>query len=166
MWRDPSSLGLFLFLRGGTVFRYYIGGPMNDIQKNQINEMRQLGYSYKRIATTLSLKEGTVKSYCIRAVKRGDLILPNTNQNQYCRQCGQPLVQKEKRKKKLFCSSTCRQKWWNTHQYLVNRSSKATYHFTCPTCGKSFSSYGNPNRKYCSHDCYIKARYYKDSSHE
>lgn len=139
---------------------------MNEIQKNQIHEMRQMGFSYKRIATTLSLKEGTVKSYCIRAVKRGDISTPNDSSKNFCRQCGKALVQSDKRKRRIFCCAACRQKWWNAHLYLVNRSSKALYHFICPTCGKPFSSYGNAKRKYCSHDCYIKARYYKESPDE
>jgi len=32
---------------------------------------------------------------------------------------------------------------------------------TCARCGKEFTSYGNKNRKYCSHDCYIKARFWE-----
>ena len=48
-------------------------------------------------------------------------------------------------------------RWWNSHLHLVKR--KAMYDFVCPTCGKSFSAYGNRNRKYCSHECYIEARF-------
>lgn len=44
---------------------------MTEIQKNQIHEMRRLGYTYRHIANVLSLKEGTVKTYCMRAAKKG-----------------------------------------------------------------------------------------------
>jgi endogenous inhibitor of DNA gyrase (YacG/DUF329 family) len=139
---------------------------MTEIQQHHIQEMYQLGYSYKRIAITLSLKEGTVKSYCIRAVKKGTLALPAPAQQTVCKQCGKDLVQTAKQKKRIFCSKACRQKWWNSHLYLVNRSSKALYQYICPTCGKQFSVYGNANRTYCSHTCYIKARYYQEGTDE
>ena len=36
---------------------------------------------------------------------------------------------------------------------------KAMYEYTCPTCGSTFYAYGNRSRKYCSHECYIAARF-------
>ena len=29
----------------------------------------------------------------------------------------------------------------------------------CPVCKKTFTVYGNANRKYCSHECYIEDRF-------
>lgn len=66
---------------------------------------------------------------------------------------------KEWGKEKIFCSDNCRMKWWNSHQELVNR--KAEYVFVCRNCGKLFTAYGNKERKYCSHSCYIEHRYSK-----
>ena len=51
----------------------------------------------------------------------------------------------------------CRNKWWNSHLNLVNR--KAVYQYVCPGCKKEFSVYGNGNRKYYTHECYIKDRF-------
>ncbi len=138
---------------------------MTAFEKQQVLEMRSLGFTYSHIATTLSLPEGTVKSYCIRAAKKG-LLTPPAPPESVCKQCGAEIIQVEHRKKRLFCCKKCRQKWWNAHPYLVRRSSKALYHFVCPTCGKPFTAYGNPNRIYCSHACYITSRYYKESSDE
>lgn len=45
----------------------------------------------------------------------------------------------------------------NAHPEAVKQ--KAVYTFTCPECGKEFTAYGNAKRKYCSHDCYIAARF-------
>ena len=39
-------------------------------------------------------------------------------------------------------------------------SPEITYIITCKQCGKKFTSYGNRNRKYCSHKCYIYHRFY------
>ena len=136
---------------------------MTEIQKHQIHEMRRLGCTYRHIASSLSLHSGTVKTYCVRAVKKGLVTPPDPVPDSLCKQCGKAVEQIPKRKKKIFCSKVCSQKWWNSHIYMVDRSSKALYHFTCPTCGKEFSAYGNPNRKYCSHECYINARYYQEA---
>jgi hypothetical protein len=37
------------------------------------------------------------------------------------------------------------------------------YHFTCIACGKRFSAYGKADRKYCSHECYINDRFYREA---
>lgn len=43
---------------------------------------------------------------------------------------------------------------------------KAFYPLICAECGKEFLSYGNRKRKYCSHACYIKARFQKGGCHD
>ena len=96
---------------------------MTEIQKQQIHEMRRYGCTYKHIGDALSLKAGTVKTYCVRAVQKGLDISPDPIDNSRCKQCGVPLKQIPKRKKKVFCSKACSQKWWNTHLHLVDRSS-------------------------------------------
>ncbi len=136
---------------------------MTDIQKDRIHEMRRFGCTYKHIASALSLNEGTVKTYCVRATRKGIMPPPTPLPDNLCKQCGKAVVQIPGRKKKIFCSKTCSQNFWNSHLYLVDRSSKYLYHFTCPTCKKEFSAYGNPNRKYCSHECYISGRYYGEA---
>jgi endogenous inhibitor of DNA gyrase (YacG/DUF329 family) len=136
---------------------------MTENQKTQILEMRRLGCTYGHIANSLSLKEGTVKTYCLRAVKKGLLRIPREPAHCFCKQCGKEIVQVAKRKKRIFCTDACRQKWWGSHQFLVKQSSKCLYHFTCTTCGKLFTAYGNPKRKFCSHQCYIRSRYYQDA---
>ena len=139
---------------------------MTEIQKKQILEMRQMGNTYRHIAITLSLLEGTVKSFCLRSERKGLLSPSQQPENLSCKQCGTEITQVAKRKKKLFCGNSCRQEWWNSHLYLVSQSSKSLYHFTCPACGNSFTAYGNAKRKYCSHACYIRARYYKEGPNE
>ena len=74
-----------------------------------------------------------------------------------CNCCGKPVAQNPGRKEKKFCSDACRTRWWNSHLDLVKR--KAIYHFTCPTCGREFTAYGNAHRKYCSHTGYIEDRF-------
>lgn len=128
---------------------------MTDKQKQAINVLRNEGYGYGTIARMLGMNKETVKSYCRRnGVKNtygipDDLIRP-------CRNCGKFVVQNPKRKKKLYCSDECRQIWWKEHPEMIKR--KAFYNIVCLECGKAFQVYGNANRKYCSHECYVKHR--------
>ena len=124
---------------------------MRKSEKENIVLWRTQGIGYAEIAKRLDLSRETVKSFCIR-----NKVYVET-QGDKCKYCAKPLVQKEKRKRKLFCSNECRLNWWHKNPDKLSR--KATYSFICAGCGKPFSAYGNNHRKYCSHQCYIKERF-------
>lgn len=132
---------------------------MDDRQRQQIRELRDEGYGYGRIAQTLGISENTIKTYCRRhglaGVAEGNLSLDG--KKHFCLNCGNVILQYIGRKEKRFCSDRCRMKWWNNHLEQVKK--KAIYHYVCPVCKKPFSVYGNANRKYCSHECYIEDRF-------
>ena len=128
---------------------------MTETQKAQITEMRRAGAGYGKIAQELGLSENTVKSYCRRY--KSLPLPPPAGDSRHCQECGRPISQTAGRKPKKFCSDACRMKWWNSHLNLVKR--KAIYRLTCQHCGKVFSVYGQPRRKYCSHACYIAERF-------
>ena len=127
---------------------------MTKDQIKKIEEMRLKGQGYVVIARETGIPENTVKSYC----RRHPLFEKSPEEvSGICACCGKPVEQNPHRKTKRFCSDACRMKWWNSHADKVQR--KAMYEFTCPECGKKFRAYGNRNRKYCSHACYIKDRF-------
>ncbi len=128
---------------------------MTEKQKSEIVRMRQNGTAYKNISELLGISINTVKSYCNRN-KIKKVVTANVDGN-CCLYCGKPIIQREKVKKRKFCCDSCRTAWWNSHPEAVDR--KANYELRCAFCGKSFISYGNKNRKYCSHQCYISARF-------
>lgn len=136
---------------------------MNTDQKNRISQMRRSGQSYNQIANELGIPKDTVKTYCRRnglagvADEMPAVTISDNPQVRACRQCGLPVMQNPGRKEKIFCSDHCRNKWWNAHLSEVKR--KAMYEYRCPNCGTTFYAYGNRNRKYCSHDCYIADRF-------
>ena len=135
---------------------------MTKDEKNSIARMRKDGCSYSQIARELGLNENTVKTFCRRkgltgtAVEMSEPVIPGVTEKPCC-QCGKPVIQYPGRKEKKFCSDACRNRWWNSHIGQVRR--KAMYEYTCPSCGSTFYAYGNRNRKYCSHECYIEARF-------
>ena len=148
---------------------------MNKAQKEKIILMRTQGIGFSEIASNVNISRDTVKSFCMRnkitvinsddkckfcgnpLVQKEKVKKKFINSDDKCKFCGNPLVQKEKVKKKLFCCNKCRLDWWHKNPDKLSR--KATYSFICAGCGKPFSAYGNNHRKYCSHQCYIKERF-------
>lgn len=133
---------------------------MTNEQRTEIIRLRQEGCGYVTIASRLGLSANTVKSFCRRNGFAGCVEEKNTAaaiEEGHCRECGKKLIQPEKMKKISFCSRECRQKWWKEHPEKLNR--RAVYPFVCAACGKEFTAYGNKERKYCSHACYIEARF-------
>ena len=113
---------------------------MTDAQKEQVRYLRCEGLGYGAIATRLGISVVV------------------------CRNCGRPLPQSPKRKQRKFCSEACRRAWWKLHPELIHKA--AFYPAICAHCGQEFQSYGNRKRKYCSHACYIAARFQKGGTHD
>lgn len=130
---------------------------MNHQQKEAIQQLREEGQSYSRIAELLGISDNTVKSYC-RRNKLGGVALPASEpvSETFCRQCGAPLKQMTGKKQKQYCSDQCRLSWWNAHPEAVTH--KSIREFTCQTCGRVFEAYGKRERKFCSRACYGKSK--------
>lgn len=137
---------------------------MTNSQKEQIGLLRRKGCSYAVIGEKLHLSKETVKTFCRRNDISSGLSKTSETMSGRCRECGAKLIQTEKRKQKVFCSQSCREKWWHSHPDKINQ--KAVYNFQCAGCGKPFTAYGNNHRKYCSHECYINARFKGGALHE
>lgn len=140
---------------------------MTNEQKQQIIKLRQDGYGYATIASSLGLTKNQVSAFCRRSNLTGTKAAVHIEEKpepNCCRNCGKPLTQTPGRKPVKFCCNDCRTHWWNTHLDKVNR--KALYSFTCACCGKPFTAYGNSHRKYCSHDCYIVDRFKGGDRHD
>lgn len=147
---------------------------MNEIQKEQIKQLRTEGYGYKKIAILLDISENTIKSFCRRNDLNGDIGNKNTNveviksratkeeklkvtNNSYCANCGKVLVQVKGIKTRKFCSDECRKLYWTSNQFKINRKSATEY--VCSVCGNKYIDYARNNRKYCSRECYVKNRF-------
>lgn len=131
---------------------------MTNEQKEIIMRMRAEGHGYTSVANTVGLPKDTVKSFCRRNGLAGQSAhYASQEKGKRCPQCGAQIERKAKVKPRRFCSSACRQAWWNAHLDHVEK--KAVYTFVCAECGEPFTAYGNNSRKYCSHMCYVKARF-------
>lgn len=135
---------------------------MTNIQKEKVGLMRGKGYSYSKIAITLNVSENTIKAFCRRnnlgGVKGKGIKCEDIKDNM-CKKCGTILESTNRGPRKKFCSDNCRRQWWKENDQLIDK--KAYYKAVCVQCGRTFESYGNKNRKYCSHSCYIEKRFNK-----
>ncbi len=140
---------------------------MTNEQREKIKELRLQGMGYKAIANVVNLTRDSVRNFCKCNGLNGNSNLAARNieekiQNKVlCACCMKPLKQEARGRNKRFCNDKCRRKWWKEHQEARKLKTTAVYYFICVGCGNSFSTYGNKNRKYCSHDCYIKNRFWR-----
>ena len=126
---------------------------MNSLQKVQVEKMRAAGIGFKEISEKINIPVSTIKSYCY---KHSIKDMTAENDVRLCPQCGQP-VPKMRFKPRRFCSDACRAKYWNQHPDEMKKRSVVEQH--CAHCGKTFNDYAGRGRRYCSHPCYIAARY-------
>lgn len=110
---------------------------MTQIQQERILELQDTGLGYKKIAAELGISVNTVKSFCRRQrLKMYDA---------FCLQCGSPIQQPPRVRKKKFCSDKCRSMWWNRHPEQLQR--QTMQHLTCVWCGRAFERYGKPKQQ-------------------
>lgn len=131
---------------------------MTESQKYKIQAMRSQGLGYKTIGDILGLSMGCVKVYCFRnGLDTKTMSSKIPSDGRVCPQCGKELIQKSGTKKRRFCSSECRQLWWNNHRSFIKHH--RTIEQVCLYCGKTFEAFPSAGRKFCSHKCYINKRF-------
>lgn len=141
---------------------------MTEAQELQILEMRRKGAGYKSIATVVGLSRDIVRNFCKARNLTGYASALTKNvklqieRGEACPYCAGKLERAATGRPKRFCSEKCRRAWWKAHPEAVKRDTASLVECECAHCGKKFVSYVKSNRKYCSHDCYIKERFWEE----
>lgn len=141
---------------------------MNEFQAAQIRNLRLQGVGYRGIGTIVGLSRDIVRNYCKSKGLDGlatDLKInmrERMETGRACWCCGRELEQPHTGRRRKFCSDKCRRDWWAAHPEARTQNETAYYHLTCVYCGKPFIAYGNKNRKYCSHNCYVHDRFWRE----
>jgi len=130
---------------------------MTTGEKLLIAQYRAQGMGYTAIAGALDLSKNTVKSFCQRNGLGKGSGEQNDAQEDVCRQCGEPLEQTAHRKTRRFCSDACRLTWWHAHRDHGRNAKQRV----CPACQKTFAT--DRRQMYCSHACYIRARFSREA---
>lgn len=91
-----------------------VGGSRVMTLENRelVKNMRLAGMGYKAIANETGISRDTVKSYCSRYGLSGSGSELAKEAGNICKNCGKPIEQTPKRKKKQFCCDTCRYAYW------------------------------------------------------
>lgn len=82
---------------------------IRDYDKNgkiKILNMIKLGYSHKEISDVLGLSKNTISSF----IRRN-----NSNENEYCLNCGNLLIQSKGHRQKKYCCDSCRKMYLKKH---------------------------------------------------
>ena len=124
---------------------------LTETQKAMVIALKNQGKSYAFIASAAGVSTSAIKSFFHRLGPAADKAV-DVN---CCKYCGLPLRQTEGKRKKAFCNSLCKTKWWNRNRKNHPCGSSAVC--TCAGCGSTFYSYSPA--KYCSRACYFQARY-------
>ena len=153
---------------------------MTNKEKTEILRLREDGYTMPQIAAELCLPINTVKSFLYRksqpaaekepaagptadptaaSVTLSTTPLSSARVVRPCLYCGKDVEQLPHHKTKKFCGPECRTKWWNENKDQSQGGSISEK--ICPACNQPFRAYGK--RKYCSHACYISARFGKEA---
>ena len=141
---------------------------MTDDQREAIFQLRMQGWGYKAIALQLQLTRDNVRSYCQRNGLQGHGAVVPLNQRVHlkkqniCRYCEGEIIQPHKGRRRSFCSTDCRRRWWTENQDQRRPSQDKVYPYRCDHCGKAFTAYADRERKYCSHRCYTQSRFWRD----
>ena len=122
---------------------------MDALVRERVVELRRRGHTYGEISEATGVPPNTAKSICRRTPT------DTARVEGVCEHCKTNLPDGEQARR--FCSDKCRLDWWHQHPERLNR--KALYSFTCAHCGTEFMAYGNRKRKYCTHACYVQARF-------
>lgn len=123
---------------------------MTELQKNQRLTLREQGCTYAEISRKVSISLNTVKSFCYRKNN-------NEKSRAQCKNCGKTIIIRDKCKPRQFCCDACRIAYWKR----TKKPKRTIYNLICETCGREFECDGNKRQKYCSHGCYIAARFGK-----
>lgn len=91
---------------------------MTEAEKARVRKLRLEGAGYKQIASELKLSINTVKSFCRRSLLCGMgetaalNYLVSVDACLVCKRCGKRLRHKPGKRRKVFCSDTCRKMYW------------------------------------------------------
>ena len=130
-------------------------------QEKRIRALRHRGIGYRTIAAELGISRDAVRNFCTSHDLSGvaaDQSLPSGNA---CPYCGGEIIQPRRGRRRRFCSDICCRKWWAAHPEAIRQSPEAQRHLKCVYCGKEFIVYGSAMRRYCSHNCYIRDRFWR-----
>lgn len=130
---------------------------MNEEKSVEIRSLRQNGMSMRKLVEYTGETIATIRAQCkdINPVRENKDLPDQIEKKEACAYCGRMMEQPKKGRPRRFCSDACRRAYWKANRDLMKQNPEAVYTKVCAYCGKTFTSYGNKNRKYCCHEHYV-----------
>lgn len=134
---------------------------MSEQEKQYIVKQRALGKSFVQIGRELGRGESSVRYVFHHIMDEGtkaDEVIPTaflgtgTSGTPKCRYCGREFMRPALGGKQLFCSARCRNAWGN------EQKRRTPYSRVCEQCGREFTAFGNPHKRFCSRKCFADSR--------
>ena len=130
-------------------------------QEKRIRALRQRGLGYRTIATELGISRDSVRNFCTSHDLSGVAGDQSVQTGNVCPQCGGEIAQPWRGRRRRFCTDACCRSWWTAHPEAGRQRPEAQRHLQCVYCGKEFIVYGDAQRRYCCHNCYIRDRFWR-----
>lgn len=132
---------------------------LTESQKQQIFTMRRNGMGYRTVAAEMGLSRDVVRNFC--RSNSIDGYAKNFVNKTVCPTCGKVFVQPVTTgRRRRFCSEQCRREYWKNH---TDELKSIKYYHVCACCGQVFQD-RNLEKKYCSHQCYVSDRFYREEA--
>ncbi len=134
---------------------------MSEQEKQYIVKQRALGKSFVQIGRELGRGESSVRyvfNHIMDEETKADEVIPTaflgtgTSGTPKCRYCGRDFKRPAMGSKQLFCSARCRNAWGN------EQKRRTPYSRVCEQCGREFTAFGNPHKRFCSRKCFADSR--------
>lgn len=130
---------------------------MNEEKAIEIKNLRRKGMSFRKLAEYSGESISVVRTQCkdITPDEEQDDLFQQIQKKQACAFCGRKIDPVKRGRPRRFCSDECRRAYWRANRDQLKQHPESLYTKVCPYCGKTFTVYGNKNRKYCCHEHYV-----------
>lgn len=134
---------------------------MSEQEKQYIVKQRALGKSFVQIGRELGRGESSVRyafNHIMGKEPKADEVISTmvlateTPGTPKCKYCGRDFERSALGGKQLFCSPHCRNAWSN------EQKRRTPYGRVCEQCGRGFTAFGNPHKRFCSRKCFADSR--------
>lgn len=118
-----------------------------------VSRLQRYGLDYRQIWEITGIDKETIRTF----MRRHPVIeVTPVETDGFCRSCGKPISYKAGHRLKMYCGTSCRVQFWNSHRDCIHHRTWRSY--TCLFCGKVFKADRRREHKYCSRACYYDAR--------
>ena len=133
----------------------------SEQEKQYIVAQRAMGKSFAQIGRELGRGESSIRyvfNHCMSKEPKPDETTPRMVMGTkipgaaICNFCGKVFTKSTLGGKRSLCSDHCRNDWCN------EQKRHTPYSRVCEQCGREFTAFGNPHKRFCSRKCFANSQ--------